>query len=244
MATIYNTKTAREEFALTGEDWLLRNIARADIKTVLDVGSNKGEWTRMARESLPDAMIHTFEIMPEVYRKFLDNGVMDNKIHPNNFGLGSKIGQINMKYCVANDTLNTHLGMLSPGSVTDMPFHWRECLTVTGDAYLKMHNIDRVDLLKIDVEGAEHLVLQGFEESFAAGKIGAIQFEYGTANIVARWLLVDANEFLTPRGFVFGKLRPGAVAFKPYDLNDENFFGPNIVAVHQSRKDILTALRG
>jgi hypothetical protein len=75
-----------------------------------------------------------------------------------------------------------------------------------------------------------------------AGNVGCIQFEYGTANIVARWLLVDANEFLSPLGYIFGKLSPGKVAFKPYDLNDENFFGPNIVAVHRSRQDILTAL--
>jgi len=240
---IYNTQTAREEFALTGEDWLLRTLAaKVNIDTILDVGCNKGEWTRMAKESFPNATIHTFEIMPEVYRKFINNDVMGPNIVPNNFGLGAELGTIQMKYCVANDTLNTHLGMLSPGSVSDMPFHWRECLTVTGDAYLTMHNIQKVDILKIDVEGAEHLVLQGFDKSMKAGNIGLIQFEYGTANIVARWLLVDANELLSPLGYVFGKLSPDGVKFKPYDLNDENFFGPNIVAVHRSRTDLLTAL--
>jgi FkbM family methyltransferase len=242
MEPIYNTKTAREEFAATGEDWLLRKLRGANINTIFDVGSNKGEWTRMAKESFPSAYIHTFEIMPEVYRKFIDNNVLGPNIFPNGFGLGEEIGTIQMKYCVANDTLNTHLGMLSPGSVTDMPFHWRECLTSTGDSYMKHHKIDRVDFLKIDVEGAEHLVMKGFIETMTAGNVGCIQFEYGTANIVARWLLVDANEFLSPLGYVFGKLKPGGVAFKPYDLNDENFFGPNIVAVHRNRHDILTAL--
>jgi FkbM family methyltransferase len=238
----YNTQTAREEFAITGEDWLLKALKQANIQTIFDVGSNKGEWTRMAKESFPNARIHTFEIMPEVYRKFLDNGIVGPNIFPNGFGLGSENGTIPMKYCVANDTLNTHLGMLSPGSVTDMPFHWRECITVTGDTYMKHHSVGSVDLLKIDVEGAEHLVMKGFINAMTAGNVGCIQFEYGTANIVARWLLVDANEFLTPLGYVFGKLGPGGVKFKPYDLNDENFLGPNIVAVHKSRQDILIAL--
>ena len=242
MEPIYTTKKARDEFYSTGEDWLLRNLKAAKIETIFDVGSNMGEWTRMAKESFPSAKIHTFEIIPEVYRKFIDNSIIGPNVFPNGFGLGEKIGTIPMKYCAFNDTLNTHLALLSPGTVTNMPYDWRECLTSTGDSYMKHHKVDVVDLLKIDVEGAEHLVMNGFMEAMTAGKVGSIQFEYGTANIVARWLLVDANELLSPLGYIFGKLGPNGVAFKPYDLNDENFFGPNIVAVHQSRKDILRAL--
>lgn len=240
MALTYDRLAAEEGFALTGEKQLLGRLERAKIDTILDVGANRGEWTSMARKHFPSARIHAFEIMPEVYRKFIDNTVLDNRIIPNGFGLGEKIGTIPMKYFEDNDYFNTHLGMLN--FIADLPFQWRECLTVTGDAYMKHHKIDHIDFLKIDVEGGEHLVMKGFIEAMSAGKIGCIQFEYGLANIVSRWLLVDFHELLTPLGYIFGKLSPDGVAFKKYNLNDENFIGPNIVAVHQSRQDLVAAL--
>jgi FkbM family methyltransferase len=241
---IYNTQIAKEHFAISGEDWLLHTLVnnKAKVETIFDVGCNQGEWTRMARQMFPDANIHTFEIVPEVYKKFINNGVLDSRIMPNNFGLGAETGTIQMKYCPDNDTLSTYLPMLSPGALPNISFRWRECLTVAGDVYVRMNDIQEIDILKIDVEGAEHLVLKGFSESMKDKKIGLIQFEYGLANIVSKWMLIDAHELLIPLGYVFGKLEPGGVKFKNYDLLDEDFIGPNIVAVHQSRQDFLTAL--
>lgn len=44
-----------------------------------------------------------------------------------------------------------------------------------GDAYCQQHGIDRIDLPKIDVEGAEHLVMDGFGDMLS--KVGVIQWE-------------------------------------------------------------------
>jgi FkbM family methyltransferase len=242
MEYMYNTEIARDEFAISGEDWLLNKLKTTSINTIFDVGANQGEWTRMANEVFPSADIHAFEIIPEVYRKFINNGLLNPKITPNGFGLAEKIGTTCMKYCADNDRLSTYLEMLSPGTIENMSFQWRECIVVTGDAYMKQHQIEFVDFLKIDVEGGEHLVMKGFTEALAVGKVGCIQFEYGTANIVARWLLVDMYELLTPLGYELGRLCPNSVEFKPYELTDEDFYGPNFVAVHASRSDILAAL--
>jgi FkbM family methyltransferase len=238
----YNTENALDEFNRTGEAWLLNQLSSLPLTTIFDVGSNQGEWTKLARQSFPLATIHTFEIMPETYRKFLNNGTLDINVVPNGFGLGSFTGTIPMKYCAFNDTFNTHLRMLAPGSMENMEFEWRDCLVIKGDEYVKAHKVDHIDILKIDVEGAEPLVLDGFNNFIKNGNIGLIQFEYGTANIIARWLLVDAYELLTPLGYVLGRLQDGGVTFQPYNLTMENFFGPNFIAVHQSRKDLLTAL--
>jgi FkbM family methyltransferase len=242
---IYNTQIAKIHFALSGEDRLLHTLAntKAKVETIFDVGSNQGEWTRMARQMFPTANIHAFEIIPEVYKKFINNGVIDSHVMPNNFGLGAETGTIQMKYCPDNDVYSTYLTRMSPGAITDMFFEWRECLIATGDLYVRMNNVQEIDILKIDVEGAEHLVIEGFNGFMKTEKIGLIQFEYGLANIVSKWLLVDAYELLSPMGYILGKLGPGGVNFKNYDLLDENFIGPNIVAVHQTRQDLLTALK-
>lgn len=241
----YNTEIARHHFAIQGEDWLLQSLSNAgvSVNTVFDVGSNCGEWTRMAREFFPHAEIHTFEIMPEVYRKLLDNGVVDSKVFPNGFGLSDHVGTMGVKYCPVNDRLNTHLVMMYPGADSSMPFEWRECLVFTGDTYIKAQRIPNLDILKMDVEGAEDLVMKGFSETMKTSPPGLIQFEYGFANIVSRWLLLDSYELLTPLGYVMGKLSAQGIAFRDrFDLNDENFLGPNIVAVHRNRTDMLSAL--
>lgn len=240
---MYNMQSAREEFAITGESWFLNAIKNCRINTIFDVGANCGEWARLARETFPSSTIHSFEIVSDTYVKFLQNKPLDKNDVPNGFGLSNFTGILPVKFCTTNDTFSTHLEKMAPGTLASSQFEWRNCFVVTGDSYVDSRKIDYIDLLKIDTEGAEGLVLEGLKETLASGKIGAIQFEYGTANIVARWLLMDAYELLEPAGFMLGKLQNGSVQFAPYSLSQETFNGPNIVAVHRTRLDIFEALR-
>jgi hypothetical protein len=48
-----------------------------------------------------------------------------------------------------------------------------------------------IDLLKPDSEGAEHLVLRGFDGALARGRTADVQFEYGRVNAVTGFLLRD-----------------------------------------------------
>jgi hypothetical protein len=112
----------------------------------------------------------------------------------------------------------------------------------TGDSYIAEHKIDHIDLLKIDAEGMGNRVLKGLANTLAANKIGAIQFEYDRACILERFILIDHYEMLCPLGFQLGRLRPGRVEFKDYSLYDENFDGPEYVAVHTTNKKLLSAL--
>lgn len=95
---------------------------------------------------------------------------------------------------------------------------------------MRDNGIERIDLLKIDVEDAEHLVLEGFGEALGT-KIDAIQFEYGRVNIITHFLLRDFYQILEARNYLVGKLFSNHVDFRSYDLTDEDFVGPNYVAV-------------
>jgi len=224
----YTQEFARREFIESGEDWLMRKLA-GQLGTVLDVGSNIGEWTRMTREFNPDAEIHTFEIVPDTYRKLLANIPIDNKIVPNGFGLSDQQGTIDIKYCTTFDAVSTYLTELAVEN-----FEWRTGLTMTGDQYAHSRRLDRIDFLKLDVEGAEGLVIDGFAETIASNRVGIIQFEYGFANVLSRFLLVDAYRKLTPYGYQLGLLGPNGVEFRDYMLTHETFVGPNYIAVHPS----------
>jgi hypothetical protein len=122
-------------------------------------------------------------------------------------------------------------------STVDFP-HPLDSVTVygrveRGDEYVREHGIERIDMLKIDVEGAEMRVLQGLEETISAGRVRAIQFEYSRLNIVARCFLRDLYEFLVARGYRVGKIYPTYVDFRDYSFDHEDFIGPNYLAIRR-----------
>jgi len=224
--TQYTKEYARNEFIINGEEWLMRHLA-GRLTTILDVGSNIGEWTRMAREFNPLAQIHTFEIVYDTYVKLLTNITIDSNIIPNGFGLSDQQGTIPIKYCPGFDAYSTFLQEMA---VKDQ--EWRTGLAFTGDQYAESRNLGQIDFLKLDVEGAEGLVLDGFTKTLETGSVGIVQFEYGYANVLSRFLLIDAYRKLTPFGYAIGLLTPTGIKFKTFNLLDEDFKGPNYVAVH------------
>ena len=115
----------------------------------------------------------------------------------------------------------------------------------SGDSYCKRNNIKEIDILKIDVEGAEHLVLKGFSDMLSEGAIKAIQFEYGYTHADAKFLIKDFYKLLKGYDYLIGPLKPSGVLFMDFDyaLNDFKS-GPNYVAVHKSQKDIIDKVKG
>ena len=102
-----------------------------------------------------------------------------------------------------------------------------------GDDVLAEMGIEHVDLLKVDTEGADLTVLQGFSAMLERGDVDVVQFEYGSACVIARALLLDFYELLDGCGYLVGRLGPHGVDFAPYRLESENFFGPNFVAARR-----------
>jgi hypothetical protein len=122
-------------------------------------------------------------------------------------------------------------------------FELRQVKVITGDSYVKQNNLNRINFLKIDVEGSENLVLFGFQETLAAGKIDVIQFEYTWgANIHVNFLLNNFYEFLKPFGFSIGRIYPNHVNFKDYIFSDEGVGFGNYLAVHESKADLIKLL--
>ena len=100
-----------------------------------------------------------------------------------------------------------------------------------GDDFCCENGIEHIDFLKMDVEGAEFKVLAGLDRMLSDQRVDIIQFEYGLKSVVTRFLLKDYYELFTSRGYVVGKLYPNGVYFKDYHVTDEDFMGPNYVAV-------------
>ena len=220
-----------------GEQWLLYRLSAFNPSVVFDVGANVGEWLSLARGALPEAQLHAFEIVETTFAVLQEHFTAAPGVTLNNFGLSDRSGAITMHLFDQSNTLSSHVAYPHGG------FRQVTCPVRRGDEYIKESGIDRIDLLKVDVEGAEHLVLSGFGAALDAGRIDVIQFEYGKVNIITHFMLRDFYEFLEARGYVVGKLFPDHVDFRPYVLEDEDFLGPNYIAVRKVRPDIIDALR-
>ena len=211
--------------ARNGERWLLDTLRTEPIRTVLDVGANVGSWSLMAAELFPAATIYALEVIPETAATLRARTAQQPRIKSVNLGLAAHTGTLSLRY---ERTASTH------ATFTDYPHSWTgarvECPVMRGDDFLTRGGIREVDFLKLDVEGAEHLVLQGLEASLREQRIRFVQFEYGRVNILTHFLLRDFFELLRSYGYAVGKIYPDYVDFREYDLSDEDFMGPNYLA--------------
>jgi FkbM family methyltransferase len=219
-----------------GERWLLRQLAAFQPAVVFDVGANEGDWLAAVLQELPTARVHAFEIVEATSAKLLQRMKDEPRAVINRFGLSDQAGTITVRAFTGSSTLAS--------SVAYPHGEYREvmCPVRAGDEYLREQGIECIDFLKLDVEGAERPVLQGLSQTLDAGQIDVIQFEYGKVVILTHFLLKDFYDLLEGKGYALGKLYPDHVDFRAYKLEDEDFLGPNYVAVRRARADIIRAL--
>ena len=240
-------KNKQYEVADNGEAVLLRRLARFQPRVLIDVGANIGDWAVAACEALPRAVVHAFEIVPETAEMLTrQTAPFGDRVTVNTVGLGDTEQVITLFLAADDSTIASTVREAFSYSATaqgSAPLKETQGRIITGDAYLAGQGIDHVDMLKIDVEGAEPGVLQGFAGAFARGAIDLVQFEYGPLNLVTRYFLGDFCQFFAGHGYAVGKLYPEGVGFKPYTLDDEDFVGANYVACREARSDLIEALR-
>jgi FkbM family methyltransferase len=229
-----------------GEVWLMKMLARhfaannsaghkdAEPFVAFDVGANSGEWSSYMYHLDPTAEIHAFELVPDTFQRLQQSLGGVGNIHCRPFGLSNKKARVEIFLNSSSETagLFSRVGLSAPDTITGE--------VQTGADYMAAEKIARIDLLKIDTEGAEKIVLEGFGAHLKNNMIDVIYFEYGEFNIAARTLLQD---FYTLLGdYEIGRLMPAWVEFGPYDKNLEDFRAANYVAVRRDRQDLIKLL--
>lgn len=227
---------AHSDIRASGEIRLLRALAPR-LQTVFDVGAHDGVWAEQLLRTAPRCQVHCFEASPSMRRELAARLSADDRVVVAPFGLHARPGVLKLKdYPEAN--------FLS--SLVDYPHDlehvWCEVDVEAGDAYADASGIEVIDLLKIDTDGSEWDVLEGFERRLRAGQIGAIQFEYGRVNIVTRHLLADFAQLFEETGYDLFRVRRHGVEHVHYSFDLENFFVANFLAIHRLRGDLSVRL--
>lgn len=225
-----------------GERFVIEQLAASGVlfeHPVFDVGANIGGWTGMVKSVAPAAQIHAFEIVPSTFATLSQRvGAMPGLVI-NDFGLGATEGRVTVCHFPGRSGVSSILSASGGGK---HPFVEIECSIRRGDDYLAKHGISRLSMLKIDVEGSEPDVLRGFQQALGEQRVDVVQFEYGKINVARRFLLADFFALFEGCGYRVGKIYPGYVDFRDYRAEDEDFRGPNYLAVDADRSDLISLL--
>ncbi len=150
------------------------HIEKGDV--CLDVGANIGWFTTLfAKLCGSSGEVHSFEPVPETFAVLERNVALNDNppnVFINNFGLGD-----------VETELEIHLFPDLPGghsSLAAKPDQRSETVPIlikTLDLYLAERNIEQIDFIKVDVEGAEQMFLRGAKSVFQQKKLPVIFME-------------------------------------------------------------------
>jgi FkbM family methyltransferase len=143
--------------------------AITDARTIFDVGANVGQSAQTYRRLYPQAEIWSFEPFPSTY-KDLCRSVSDPKFHPVELALSDRIATTELNIGAESIT-NSFLRRSSDSGETV------EVQTDTIDHFCWERGISTIDILKVDVEGAEERVFKGAREMFSRGAVKSVFVE-------------------------------------------------------------------
>ncbi len=129
-----------------------------------DVGANIGLFTFYIKQYRPNMTSQCFEPHPNMatcIRKTTTENSL-KKVIVNEVGLSDKIGEF--KLFLSNRNAGGHSLANTGTDKNSDDFHMVAVTTL--DQYCQKNNIERIDVMKIDVEGVEEQVLNGAVETF------------------------------------------------------------------------------
>ena len=132
----------------------IMQIVLEDESTFIDVGSHKGEVLELALKISKKGKHFAFEPIPYLFHKLNDK--YGSKCEVLNYGLSDQKKQSSFQHVTTNPAYS---GIKMRTYPKDEQVETIQIQLDTLDNQLKQH--DRVDMIKIDVEGAELEVLKG-----------------------------------------------------------------------------------
>ena len=188
-----------EDFKFTGEKRLVKQLAKYNVATALDIGANKGQWARMVLDNTNWSVISfepqksAFKILEELKLTF------PQRFECYNHALGdentSTLINVHANFSelsFINNDLNDLPLLTGSSTMTE------EILILRIDELYTANktNYETVDFIKIDVEGFEYKVLLGSKLFLNMTKPKFIQIEMNWHQLFTMTPLFEFGKFL------------------------------------------------
>jgi len=206
--------------------------------TCFDIGANYGWYTTLFYSVVKDqGQVHSFEPVPVTFAELTRNHALMGSpanVKINNLALGDSPGTITLNFFEGEPT--GHASIATKGATPSDSF---ECPIITLDSYLKDNSISKVDFVKVDIEGAELMMLNGAKTLFKGEKLPIILMEMALAQSSNfGYLPNDLIEFIGAQGeydfYKVNELDHKLVKIKGFEPND---VGANVFCVPQNASD-------
>jgi FkbM family methyltransferase len=232
-----------QDFKISGEQQFKSFVSKNySLGTIFDVGSNEGNYIQSFLES--DAQIYCFEPHPETSQRLKKRYQSYPNIKVNPIGLSNqKTETFIYDYVDIGGSSHASLFKENISEVHNKPTAKTPIALDTLDNYLHEHDIESIDLLKIDTEGNEIFVLQGAKNALNDGRIKIIQMEFSQLNIPSGAFFKDFMKILS--NYNIYRLLPNG--FLPLDYSKhamiyEQFAFQNIVAFQKNIDQLRTSI--
>jgi FkbM family methyltransferase len=179
------------------EDLKIRGL---NCKSILDVGANSTNWSRLANNIFPNA--HFYLIEPQIEMEKYLKSFTDEFVHSVYFLNGAGAKNEVLTLTVWDDLLGTSLlphendTLLKNGKQ-------RKIEIIKIDDLIESHKINIPELIKLDIQGFELEALKGAEKTFGYTEVYILEVSlFPFADVPGIPVIADVINFMLQRDYV------------------------------------------
>jgi FkbM family methyltransferase len=175
--------------------------AHIKIGMIFDVGANVGQSALEFAKSFPEVEIHSFEPFKANFNKLIDNTRDTFAIRSHQLALSDRNGSMDLLVDnVANSEWNSITEKRQREMKTYSDAYQETVLLCRGDSFCEVQGISCIDILKIDTEGHDAEVIQGFQQMFETRSIRSVIVEVGFMEDQTHGNFQKINSYLIGKG--------------------------------------------
>jgi FkbM family methyltransferase len=202
-------------------------VERAELKfylgylregmTVFDAGANVGELTLLFSKFVGEGRVHAFEASADAFARL--NSVCHAagrcNVVLNHLALSDREGTARLHVYGGKHLSWSSLAArpLENYGIDAKPLATETVAATTVDGYCEQHGVARIDLLKIDVEGAEYQVLLGARRMLRQKLVGCVAFEFGQTTFDMGNDPGEIESYVKAMGYTLRNVVPGDPVF-------------------------------